>query len=103
MKKASLVTSKLDNVRCVYEIEGSNQKFNPSYPDVKVAVSVANVTTEDLKINFERLGLTVGGKLTAKGMREIATKFAEQLTSVEGGNLAIDECSEKGGLIKITY
>jgi hypothetical protein len=103
MKKASLVTSKSDSVRCVYEIEGSNQKFHPAYPDTKVAVSVAKVTTQDLKINFELLNLTVNGKLTAKGMRLIAAKFEEEIASVEGGNLAIDECSGNGGLIKITY
>lgn len=67
-KSASLVIYKNDGgVKCIYEIEGSNQKFFPQHPNYKAPVTIYLLTDADIKRNLEKIQALVDKKLTKKG------------------------------------
>ena len=132
-KSASLVTHKEEGIKCVYEIEGSNQKFFPQHPDYKVDVTIFPVTDADIKRNLRKILGFQDKKLSKKGFQFLLSgikdptitesnmkskcveiglvdsdyhitkagfaflrkDLAEKLASIDGGDLAIDECSSK--------
>ena len=85
MRKASLVTG-LDNVRCIYEIEGSGQKFDVRYPYTKKTVNIFPVSNSDLRASLEKMEIIFDGKITHKGVRTITTKLFDRLKNVQGGS-----------------
>ena len=133
-KSASLVNHKEEGIKCIYEVEGSNQKFFPQHPDYKVSVTIFPVTDADIKRNLKKILGFQDRKLSKKGflfllsglqnnpeINETNMKskcielglvdkehhitkagfaflrkdLAEKLASIDGGDLAIDECSSK--------
>ena len=101
MRKASLVTTNPGGVRCIYEIEGSGQSYKPEFPEFKTAVNIFIATKNDIIANLAILNIPVSSTITPKNLRVLSDKFAEELASIPNGNLAINECDEKGGLLKI--
>jgi hypothetical protein len=140
-KSASMVSYKEEDVRCIYEIEGSNQKVFVTYPDIKVSVTVFTATDADVKRNLAKvnafndkklkklnkkgylfllsglhhLGFTeeniksefidmcITDKehcLTKDGVKYIRNNMPEKLTSIVGGNLALDESQKNCKLVK---
>ena len=61
-KKASLVTGP-DGIRCIYEIEGTSQKYLVSYPFVKKSVTITEVKNQDVRDSLELMGLLKDGKV----------------------------------------
>ena len=92
-KSASLVIYKSEGgVKCIYEIEGSNQKFFPQHPNYKVPVTIYPVTDADIKRNLEKIQAIVKRKLTKKGY----------LFILEGlNNPAFDEVTIKSKLFEL--
>lgn len=67
MKTASLVNYKEDGIKCVYEVEGSNQKFYPQHPNYKVPVTIFPATDADIKRNISKILGYQDKKLSKKG------------------------------------
>jgi len=66
-KSASMVSYKNDNVRCIYELEGSNQKVFVTYPDTKVSVTILPATDADIRRNLAKAHAFNDKKLNKKG------------------------------------
>ena len=84
-KKASLVTGP-DGIRCIYEIEGTSQKYLVSYPFVKKSVTITEVKNQDVRDSLELMGLLKDGKVWPKGVRMLAVKFSDEIKTVKGPN-----------------
>ncbi len=82
-KKASLVIGP-DGVRCIYEIEGSGQKYVVSHPFTKKAVSITPVKNQDVRDTLELMGVLKEGKVSTKGINIISEKFIDELKTVKG-------------------
>lgn len=82
-KKASLVTGP-DGIRCIYEVEGSGQKYTVRYPYVKKAVSIMPVKNQDIRDALELMDVLKEGKIIFKGIKIIADKFKDELKTVKG-------------------
>lgn len=66
-KSASMVSYKEEDVRCIYEIEGSNQKVFVTHPDTKVSVTIFPATDADVKRNLAKVNAFNDKKLNKKG------------------------------------
>lgn len=84
-KKASLVTGP-DGVRCIFEIEGSGQKYPVRYPYTKKAVSIVPVKNQDVRDTLELMDVLKEGKVSPKGVRILAETFKEEIKTVKGPN-----------------
>lgn len=82
-KKASLVTGP-DGLRCIYEIEGSGQKFDARFPYIKKAVRIAPVKNKDIRDTLELLGVLKDGRTCFKGIKMMADKFSKELSVISG-------------------
>ena len=85
-KTASLVRHKEEGINCIYEVEGSNQKYFPTHPDHKVAVTILPVTDADIKRNLKKILGFQDRKLTRKGfmfmLPIVQSTLSEQINEV---------------------
>lgn len=93
-KSATLVIHKEDVIKCIYEVEGSNQKFFPQHGEFKVPVTIYPITDADIKRNLKIAGLTENNKLNKKG-------FLFILPAIKSAD--IDEKNIKSSLVKLGY
>jgi len=82
-KVASLVTGP-DNLRCIYEMEGSGQTYKVQFPYTKKHVSVFPVTNQDVRDSLELVGILFEGKVTLKGIRSISIHMGKDMDTVKG-------------------